>query len=77
MANTDHRQRRLSTMKDGVKRILEQIRKGLKPPTEEEISRVQARWLFGKQAEKMLTYAPWSFVLIKLLWKKGEEPWEN
>jgi hypothetical protein len=64
-------------MKESVRRILEETRKGLKPPTEEEIQRVQARWLFGKNAEKMMAYAPWSLVLVKLLWKKGEEPWEN
>ncbi len=64
-------------MKENVKRILEETKKGLKPPTEEEIQRVQARWLFGKNAEKMLAHAPWSFVLVKLLWKKGEEPWES
>jgi hypothetical protein len=38
---------------------------------------VTAKWLFGKNAEKMMKYAPWSFVLLKLMWKKGEEPWEN
>jgi hypothetical protein len=43
----------------------------------EEIKRVTAKWLFGKNAEKMMKYAPWSFVLLKLMWKKGEEPWEN
>ena len=64
-------------MKDAVKRILEETKKGLKPPTEEEVARVQAKWLFGKHAEKMLAHAPWSFVLIKLLWKKGEGPWES
>ena len=64
-------------MNDSVKRILEETRKGLKPPTEEEIARVQSKWLFGKYAEKMLAHAPWSFVLVKLLWKKGEEPWGN
>jgi hypothetical protein len=64
-------------MNDSVKRILEETRKGLKPPTEEEIARVQSKWLFGKYAEKMLAHAPWSFVLLKLLWKKGEEPWGN
>jgi len=64
-------------MKDAVKRILEETKKKLKPPTEEEIASVQAKWLFGKHAEKMLAHAPWSFVLVKLLWKKGEGPWES
>jgi hypothetical protein len=64
-------------MKDTVKRILEETKKGLKLPTEEEISQVQAKWLFGKNASKMLAHAPWSFVLVKLLWKKGEGPWES
>ncbi len=60
-----------------IKRILDETKRGLKPPTEEEIQKVQAKWLFGKNAEKMLAFAPWSFVLMKLLWKKGEEPWES
>lgn len=64
-------------MKEGVKRILEKTRRELKPPTEEEVNRATAKWLFGKHADKILRYAPWSFVLLKLLWKKGEEPWES
>ena len=64
-------------MKKGVKRILEKTRRDLKPPTEEEVNRTTAKWLFGKHAEKILRYAPWSFVLLKILWKKGEEPWES
>jgi hypothetical protein len=64
-------------MKDGVKKVLETVRQGLKPPTDEEIDRTTARWLFGRHAEKMLVYAPWSFVLLKLLWKRGEEPWKD
>jgi hypothetical protein len=55
--------------------MLAEIKAGLNPPSKEELDRVTARWLFGKHAEKMMRYAPWSFVLIKLLWKKGEEPW--
>jgi len=62
---------------EGTKRILEEVRAGLKPPTQEEIDLVRARWLFGKNAEKMMAHAPWSFALMKLMWKKGEEPWEN
>ncbi len=59
------------------KKMLEEIKAGLKPPSKEEMDRVTARWLFGKYAEKMMRYAPWSFVLTKVMWKKGEEPWEN
>ena len=62
---------------DNEKQILEQVKQGLQPPTKAEIDDVTARWLYGKNAEKMMKYAPWSFVLMKLMWKKGEEPWEN
>ena len=62
---------------DNEKQILEKVKQGLKPPSKEEIDNVTARWLYGKNAEKMMKYAPWSFVLMKLMWKKGEEPWEN
>jgi len=62
---------------DDEKQILEKVKRGLKPPSEEELNKVIARWLFGRNAEKMMRYAPWSFILIKLMWKKGEEPWEN
>jgi hypothetical protein len=62
---------------ENEKRMLEEIKRGLKPPTDEDMDRVTAKWLFGKNAEKMMKYAPWSFVLLKLMWKKGEEPWEN
>jgi hypothetical protein len=62
---------------DGEKKILEKVKRGLKPPSEKEFNAVIARWLFGRNAEKMMRYAPWSFILIKLMWKKGEEPWEN
>ncbi len=58
-------------------KMLDKIKAGLKPPTEEEFNQVTAKWLFGKRAEKMMEYAPWSFVLMKLMWKKGEEPWES
>jgi hypothetical protein len=64
-------------MNERVKRILDEIKEGLNPPSPEELDRVKAKWLFGKRAEKMLKYAPWSFVLVKLMWKKGEEPWES
>jgi len=62
---------------DNEKQILEKVKQGLQPPSKEEIDGVTARWLFGKNAEKMMRYAPWSFVLMKLMWKKGEEPWQS
>ena len=62
---------------ENEKQILEKVKQGLKPPTKEEVDDVTARWLFGQNAEKMMKYAPWSFVLMKLMWKKGEEPWGN
>ncbi|MFB0564790.1 MAG: hypothetical protein ACETWK_03845 [Candidatus Aminicenantaceae bacterium] len=64
-------------MKEGIRRILEETKRGLNPPNDEEINRVAAKWLFGKYADKMLKYAPWSFLLLKILWKKGEEPWKT
>lgn len=64
-------------MKKGVKKILEETKRGLKPPTDEEVNKTTAKWLFGKYAEKMLKYAPWSFILSKIMWKKGEKPWED
>jgi len=62
---------------ENEKKNLDEIKSNLTPPSEEEFSQVLAKWLFGKNAEKMMRYAPWSFVLTKLMWKKGEEPWEN
>jgi len=64
-------------MNDNVKNILDEIKRGLNPPTEEELTKAKAKWLFGKGADMMLKYAPWSFVLTKLMWKRGEEPWES
>ena len=64
-------------MNEGSRRILEETKRGLKPPTQEECDRAMARWLFGKNADKIVKYAPWSFALLKLMWKRGEEPWEN
>jgi hypothetical protein len=64
-------------MKERVKQMLEETKRGLKPPTDEEMNEVTAKWLFGKYSGKMLKYAPWSFILLKILWKKGEGPWEN
>ena len=56
-------------------RVMEEVRGRLKPPSDDEYNLVTARWLFGTKAEKMLRYAPFSFVLTKLMWRKGEEPW--
>jgi hypothetical protein len=64
-------------MNSAEQTIIDAIKAGLKPPTEEEFNQATAKWLFGRGAEKMMKYAPWSFVLMKLMWKKGEEPWEN
>jgi hypothetical protein len=64
-------------MKATEKKMLAEIRAGLKPPSDEEFNQVTAKWLFGKNAEKMMKHAPWSFVLTKLMWKKGEAPWES
>ena len=55
--------------------VMEEVKARLVPPTETEYNEVTALWLFGKNAEKMLKYAPFSFVLMKLMWRKGEEPW--
>lgn len=49
----------------------------MKPPTQSEVDHAMARWLFGENADKIMAYAPWSFALLKLMWKKGEEPWEK
>lgn len=64
-------------LNDKEKELLDEIKAGLKPPSKEELDQVTARWLFGQQADKMMRYAPWSFVLTKLMWQKGEEPWES
>ena len=66
-----------SFMKEGVRKILEKTKQELKPSTDEEVNEVTAKWLFGKHAPKMLQYAPWSFILLKIMWKKGEEPWKT
>lgn len=60
-----------------TQRILDETRKGLRPPSKEETDRAMARWLFGENADKMMAHAPWSFVLLRLMWKRGEEPWEK
>jgi hypothetical protein len=62
---------------DAEKRMMAEIKARLNPPTKEELDQVTARWLFGRNAEKMMRYAPWSFLLTKLMWQKGEEPWES
>lgn len=64
-------------MNPAEKKMLEAIKEGLKPPTEEEFNQATGKWLFGKRAEVMMKHAPWSFVLMKLMWKKGEAPWES
>jgi hypothetical protein len=63
--------------KKGDEALLAEAKARLNPPTREELDRITAKWLFGNNAEKMMKYAPWSFVLTKLMWKKGEEPWER
>jgi hypothetical protein len=60
---------------DHSRALLAEIKAGLRPPTREELDAVTARWLFGERADKMMRYAPWSFVLTKLMWQEGEEPW--
>ena len=62
---------------DREKELLGEIKAGLNPPSKEELDQVTAKWLFGKQADKMMRYAPWSFVLTKLMWQEGDEPWEG
>jgi len=62
---------------ENEQRILGQVEADLDPPTEEELNRITAKWLFGKNAEKMIEFAPWSFLLVKVMWKRGEEPWES
>ncbi|HEX9907683.1 MAG TPA: hypothetical protein VGB78_04350 [Thermoplasmata archaeon] len=64
-------------MGESTDNILGELRRGLRPPTEEECNHAKARWLFGDSAEKMMKHAPWSFLLAKLMWKKGEEPWRK
>ena len=49
----------------------------LKPPTMEEVGKAIGKIMFGnKYWARMLKHAPWSFLLIKAIWKKGEAPWE-
>ncbi len=62
---------------EAEKEMLGEIKENLEPPSEDELAEVTARWLFGSRAEKMMRYAPWSFLLTKLMWKEGEEPWEK
>ncbi len=64
-------------MKPAETDLLEGIAAGLRPPSEDEFNRVTAKWLFGRGADMMMRYAPWSFVLLKLMWKEGEAPWER
>ena len=69
--------RRRFMTNENERQILAKVKQGLQPPTQEEINDVTARWLFGRHAQKIMKYAPWSFVLMKLMWKKGEEPWQS
>lgn len=63
--------------KESEKLLLKQVKKRLDPPSKEELNLAIAKLLFGKNAEKMLEHAPWSFILTKLMWVRGEEPWEK
>jgi hypothetical protein len=56
-------------------RLLARVRRRILPPTTEEFNHAVARWLFGSNADKMMQYAPWSFLLAKLMWKPSEVPW--
>jgi hypothetical protein len=69
--------RRQLVYTESEKKMLADIKAGLKPPSKEELDQVTAKWLFGENAEKMMRHAPWSFVLLKVMWKKGEEPWAS
>lgn len=62
-------------LNDHEKQMLAEIKSGLNPPSKEELDQMTAKWLFGDYAGKMMRHAPWSFVLTKLMWQKGEEPW--
>lgn len=62
-------------LNDHEKQMLAEIKSGLNPPSKEELDQMTAKWLFGDYADKMMRHAPWSFVLTKLMWQKGEEPW--
>jgi hypothetical protein len=45
-------------------------------PSYDEVNNAIAKILFGnKYWEIMMRHAPWSFLLVKAMWKKGEEPW--
>jgi uncharacterized protein YciU (UPF0263 family) len=59
------------------KQLLEEVKRGLEPPDEDELKQVIAKMLFGENTEKMPEHAPWSFRITKLMWVKGEEPWES
>lgn len=63
--------------KESERLLLKQVKARLDPPTKDELNLAIAKLLFGKRAEKMLEHAPWSFLLTKLMWVKGEEPWES
>ena len=63
--------------KDSEKLLIKGVKARLDPPTKDELNLAIAKLLFGKRAKKMLEHAPWSFLLTKLMWVKGEEPWES
>lgn len=63
--------------KDTEKLLIKGVKERLDPPSKDELNLAIAKLLFGKRAEKMLEHAPWSFLLTKLMWVKGEEPWEK
>jgi hypothetical protein len=56
--------------------LLEQLKQRLNPPTEDELNHSIAQLLFGSNAERMLEHAPWSFLLTKVMWVEGNEPWK-
>lgn len=49
----------------------------LRPPTDEEFNRAVAKRMFGKYADQILANLPWSLLVVKKMWKKGEEPWRE
>jgi hypothetical protein len=69
--------RRKFVSTDSEKLLVKGVKERLDPPTTDELNQAIAKLLFGKNAEKMLEHAPWSFLLTKLMWVKGDEPWEK
>lgn len=52
-----------------------EVRRTLRPCEDTEFNLAAAKVCFGKNADLMLRYAPFSFMLTKLMWCRGEEPW--